>query len=94
MRKYGFNESDILFGQDGNLSLDCDPKETWAKNHPETFPVNINSADKYQLLRVPGLGPVTVNRILNLRRQNRLSSIYDIGKIGARLEKAGKYLTF
>lgn len=94
LRKYAFTESDIIFQKDGNLSLTTDPKETWALNHPDYFPVNINKASKFSLLRVPGLGPVTVNRILERRKQNHLSTIEDAGKVGARLQIAKKYLTF
>jgi predicted DNA-binding helix-hairpin-helix protein len=94
LRKYAFTESDIIFEKDGNLSLATDPKEAWALSHPHYFPVNINKASKFSLLRVPGLGPITVNRILQRRKQNRLSTIEDVGKAGVRLEKAKKYLTF
>ena len=64
MRKYGFHAEEIPFEGDGNLSLVTDPKELWARTHPEFFPVNINTADRYQLLRVPGLGPKRVDNIL------------------------------
>jgi predicted DNA-binding helix-hairpin-helix protein len=94
LRKYAFAESDIIFDKDGNLSLEKDPKELWAHSHPDYFPVNINKASKFSLLRVPGLGPVTVKRILQRRKQSRLRTIEDVGKIGVRLEKAKKYLTF
>ncbi|MBA7679912.1 hypothetical protein ES703_88218 [subsurface metagenome] len=94
LRKYGFAESDIVFDRGGNLSLMCDPKEAWAKRHPERFPVSANRASKFELLRVPGLGPVTVERILQRRRQSRIRTIGDIGKVGARLAKANQYLVF
>jgi predicted DNA-binding helix-hairpin-helix protein len=94
LRKYGFMESDIAFEANGNLSLTVDPKETWAMSHPEFFPVNINRAPKSALLRVPGLGPITVKRILERRRQSRIRSMDDVGKVGVRLRKAREYLTF
>lgn len=94
MRKYRFTESDIIFEDNGNLSLTTDPKEAWAKKHPEFFPVNINHTSKFSLLRVPGLGPVTVKRILEQRKHGRIHSIEDVGKVGVRLEKARQYLTF
>ena len=94
LRKYGFNESDIILEKDGNLSLTTDPKEMWAKGHPEIFPVNINKSSKFSLLRVPGLGPVTVKNILKIRKTGVISNIEQIGKVGLRLEKARKYLTF
>lgn len=94
MRKYGFTDADIICEKDGNLLLDKDPKQTWADNHPEAFPVNVNRASKLQLLRVPGLGPVTVGRILYRRHSSKLHRIEDIGKFGIRLAKAQKYLSF
>ncbi len=94
LRKYGFEESDIVFEQDGNLSSDIDPKEAWALKHPEFYPVNANLAPESSLLRVPGLGPVTVKRILQGRKQSRIRELEDLGKVGARLEKARKYLNF
>ena len=93
-RRYGFAESDIVFEKDGNLSLATDPKEAWAQGHPECFPVNANKASRLSLLRVPGLGLVTVKRILQRRKQGRLTSIEDVGKMGARLAKANRYLSF
>lgn len=94
LRKYGFKGSDIIFDDAGRLSSQTDPKHLWAQNHPEFFPVNINRASKLRLLRVPGLGPVTVNRILKRRKQAHLRSIEDIGKPTALLRKAAAYATF
>jgi predicted DNA-binding helix-hairpin-helix protein len=94
LRKYGFDESDIVFEKNGNLSLTVDPKEAWALRHPEFFPVDVNRAARFSLLRVPGLGPVTVRRILERRKQALLRRIEDVGKVGVRLEKARKYMAF
>ena len=93
-RKYGFTKQDVIFQDDGNLSLTTDPKEAWALRHPEFFPININRASKFALLRVPGLGPVTIKRILERRKNWRINHIEDIGKAGVRLKKADKYLAF
>ena len=94
LRKYGFKESDIAFDDGGRLSLTVDPKEAWAKRHPERFPVNVNLASQFALLRVPGLGPVTVKQILKQRKTGRIRYIEDVGKVGVRLEKARKYMAF
>ncbi len=94
LRKYGFKESDIVFEGDENLSLTIDPKEAWALRHPEAFPINMNRASKFALLRVPGLGPVTVKRILEQRKAGRIRQIEDVGKVGVRLRKAKQFLTF
>jgi predicted DNA-binding helix-hairpin-helix protein len=94
MRKYGFTESDICFERGGNLSLDIDPKERWAKLHPERFPFDINKATKNELLRVPGLGEVTVGRILKQRKNSPIKRIDDFEKPSIRMQKAGEYLRF
>jgi predicted DNA-binding helix-hairpin-helix protein len=94
LRKYEFNQSDVLYDSSGLLSLETDPKEVWAKNNPEFFPVNVNTATRYKLLRVPGLGPMAVDRILTRRKMSKISSIDDIDKVGSRLLKAAKYLDF
>jgi predicted DNA-binding helix-hairpin-helix protein len=94
LRKYGFTESDIAFENNGNLSLATDPKEAWAIGHPEVFPIDVNRASYFTLLRVPGLGPITVKRILEQRKSQRIRRIEDIGKVGVRLAKAKKYLSF
>jgi predicted DNA-binding helix-hairpin-helix protein len=94
MRKYGFTESDICFDKSGNLSLEADPKEVWAKQHPDYFPVDINKASKFELLRVPGLGLISIARILEQRKTSRINTITDIGKATSRLKKANDYIIF
>jgi len=94
LRRYGFSESDIVFDEAGNLPLDTDPKESWAKRNPQYFPVDVNKASKDELLRVPGLGQITVDRILELRKSARITTINDIGKTTSRLAKANDYLAF
>ena len=94
MRKYGFKDTDIPLGPEGNLSLEKDPKELWALNHPEAYPVDVNRADRFELLKVPGLGPLTVNRILQRRRAGPMRGLEDVGPINVRLRKAAPYVIF
>lgn len=95
IRQYHFQIDEIPFEADGNISLVMDPKEAWALRHPEFFPVNVNTADKEVLLRVPGLGEVTVNKILNYRKNHcRLRSISDFLVPGKQMEKVKSYIIF
>jgi len=95
MRKYGFRADEIPVTADGNLSLAMDPKETWARLHPEYFPVDLNRDAPERLLRIPGLGQVTVERILAFRREGvKLRSVNDLGKRTKLLKKAEAYVTF
>ena len=95
LRKYGFRAEEIPFSPDGNLSLETDPKELWARSHPEFFPINVNRADKLSLLRVPGLGLVLVERILNFRKNNvKLKTLSDLGRPNKILKKSLPYIVF
>jgi len=95
LRKYGFDAGEIPFEADGALSLETDPKEAWARLHPEFFPLDVNRADRLELLRVPGFGPTTVKRILDLRKNGaKMRSLSPLGKMGKRLRKAQTYLKF
>ncbi len=91
IRQYGFSQEDIFCEKDGNLSLEKDPKEVWATNHPELYPVKINSADKEALLRVPGLGPIFVKRILETRRESRITDFENLKIKGKILKKIKKF---
>ncbi len=92
MRKYGFNGNDIPLGKDNNLSLDKDPKQVWADTHPDFYPVRINKSAREDLLKVPGLGPVSVQRIIRTRREGKISRIEDLGIKGKRLQKLKGYV--
>lgn len=92
LRKYGFTVGDIITDTQGNLSLDKDPKELWAEQHPEFYPVRLNKADKEDLLKVPGLGPITVETIIETRKKGRINSLETMGIKGKLLEKAKPYV--
>jgi len=95
MRKYGFTDREIPFEPDGSLPLGADPKQVWADRHPEFFPLDVNRASRAELLRVPGLGPVTVDRILRLRtEEGRIRSMDRLGKRTRLLVRAQAYLKF
>jgi putative DNA modification/repair radical SAM protein len=67
MRFYGFAQDEICTDA-GMLSLDVDPKLAWALANPAQFPIDLNHAPRERLLRVPGLGVRSVERLLLARR--------------------------
>ncbi|WP_082938387.1 putative DNA modification/repair radical SAM protein [Mitsuaria sp. 7] len=72
MRFYGFDHEEIVDDGTGLLRLDVDPKHAWALAHPERFPVDLNVAPREMLLRVPGLGVGSVDKLIVARRVRRL----------------------
>ncbi|MDR1726477.1 MAG: helix-hairpin-helix domain-containing protein [Acidobacteriota bacterium] len=94
MRRYGFTETDIGFDQAGFLPLGVDPKEDWARRHPEFFPVNVNRASRLQLMRVPGIGEVTARRILEHRKNSRLRDLGGLGRMDSRLLRASEFVCY
>ena len=73
MRFYGFAAWELTTDASPNLSLDFDPKTTWALRHRDFFPLDVNRAPKEALLRVPGLGVQTVQKIVATRRYHVLT---------------------
>ena len=93
MRFYGFDLAEITgTTKDGNLDLDIDPKLAWALAHRGLFPLDVNLAARDMLLRVPGFGVKTVNRILTTRRHRSLS-YEDLARMGASMKKACAFIT-
>lgn len=87
MRFYGFNREEIVSGGTaGMLDLGIDPKLAWALKNRDRFPVDVNRADREALLRVPGLGTKSVDRILATRRHRTLR-LDDVARLTKSIEK-------
>jgi putative DNA modification/repair radical SAM protein len=91
MRFYGFGAEEILEPATPWLDLELDPKAAWALRHLEHFPVAVQSARPEELLRVPGIGPRSVQRILAARRSASLRE-EDLGKLGVVLKRARPFV--
>ena len=94
LRQYGFQPEELLFSPSGNLPLARDPKLTWALAHPDRFPVEIATAERETLLRVPGLGPRSVERLLALRRSAANLDLPALKVIGAAAGRAAGFLSY
>jgi len=94
LRKYGFSVEDLVFDKEGNLPLHTDPKTLYALNHPELFPINVNKASFKELLKIPGVGPISAKRILFLRKEKKISKLTELEKIGVNLKRAKDYVKF
>lgn len=90
IRMYGF-EVHELFTKTDSLSLDLDPKLSWALAHRDFFPVDVNTGTREELLRVPGLGIRNVDRILEGRRHRRIRW-EDLLRLRLNLEKVKHFI--
>lgn len=92
LRFYGFKADELLSEKHPNFNELIDPKCDWAVQHLEQFPVEINRADYYTLLRVPGIGTKSAKRIIAARRHSKLD-FSDIKKMGVVLKRAIYFIT-
>ena len=92
IRFYGFKAAELLSKGQPNFNLLLDPKCDWAVRHLEAFPVEVMTADYYQLLRVPGLGVNSARRICRARRYGGLR-FEDLKKMGVVLKRAMYFIT-
>lgn len=92
MRFYGFEAGEIATStQAGHLDLEIDPKLAWALKNRGVFPLDVNHASREMLLRVPGFGTRTVDRILAARRNGPLR-FDDLVRLGASMKKARPFV--
>lgn len=93
MRFYGFKVQEILNDIHPNLEADVDPKLSWALRNLDQFPVDINTADYYMILRVPGIGVGSALKIVQARKFNRLYENH-LRKLGIAFRKARHFIRY
>lgn len=96
LRVYGFpsQEVELALGEQGNLSLRKDPKLVIAEKQPWLFPVDVNRASYDELLRVPGIGPISARRIMETRREHSISSMVQLRKMRIVTRRAAPFIWF
>jgi len=92
LRFYGFTASELFRDKDENLTLHLDPKCHWALKNLDHFPVEVNRADYFMLLRVPGIGQKSASRIIAARRVGNLD-FANLKKMGVVLKRAKLFIT-
>jgi len=92
LRDYGFELRDLAFNPSGHLPLAADPKLAWAQTHLRSSPLEVNRAERHELLRVPGIGLKGVEAILSARRQGALRSLRDLQAIGVLASRAAPFV--
>jgi predicted DNA-binding helix-hairpin-helix protein len=96
LRVYGFSpqEVDLALGERGNLPLTKDPKMAIAQRQPWLFPVDVNKAGYEELLRVPGIGPLSARRIVEARKDHSIFSLEQMRKMRVATKRALPYIWF
>jgi len=96
LRIYGFplKEVELALGEKGNLSLRQDPKLVIAERQPWLFPVDVNRASYEELLRVPGVGPISAQRIIEARREHSINAMLQLRKMRVVTSRAAPYIWF
>lgn len=92
LRFYGFSSHELLDETHPNLEPELDPKTGWALRHLERFPLEVNRADYHELLRVPGIGVRSAQRIVQARRATRLGE-QELKRLGVVLKRARYFIT-
>lgn len=92
LRYYGFGADELLNKNNPDFDPELDPKANWALRNIHLFPVEINSVDYEMLLRVPGIGVKSAQRIITARKVGRLN-FDNLKKIGVILKRAGHFVT-
>jgi predicted DNA-binding helix-hairpin-helix protein len=92
LRHYGFTFEELVFDEHGNLPLDDDPKTAWALRHPQHFPLDVMTAPYELLLRVPGIGPATAQRLVRERLRVTPRCHADLRRLGIDVVRAGFFL--
>jgi len=92
IRRYGFAFEELTFDPQGNLPLEVDPKRVWVARHPERFPIEINRANRQQLIRVPGIGPRSARRIVARRVKAKFHTLEELQSTGAVVRWAAPYI--
>jgi predicted DNA-binding helix-hairpin-helix protein len=92
LRDYGFDLEDMPFTDNGHLPLRTDPKLAWAQLHLSESPVDINRADRRDLLRIPGIGPRMAEMLLQERRTHNIHDLSQLKKLGIHAERAAPFI--
>lgn len=92
LRDYGFAMEEMPFQTGGFLPLDVDPKIAWAKENFADQPVEVNLADKEQLLRIPGIGKLGAERIYTSRKEKKLTELKQLTNLGIASKRAAPFI--
>jgi predicted DNA-binding helix-hairpin-helix protein len=92
VRDYGYSFEEMAFNHQGNLDYQRDPKKEWADRNLKNKPLEINQASREELLRVPGIGLQTVQKIIKVRKTTKIKNEMDLKNLGLSQKRCGEYM--
>jgi predicted DNA-binding helix-hairpin-helix protein len=94
LRVYEFQKKEIEYGftEEGNFPLNKDLKLEIALNNQSLFPIDPNNASKKELLRIPGIGPKTVEKIISIRNERKIKDLSELKRTGAIIRRAAPFV--
>lgn len=92
LRYYNYTSNDLLDNNNPNFNLLIDPKADWALRHMDKYPIEINNATYYDLLKIPGIGPKSARKIISSRKTFRLE-FSDLKKLNISIKRAKYFIT-
>ena len=93
LRLYGFSPEELPFTGEDHLPQGQDPKLAWALKNPDRFPVEVNKADFWELLRVPGIGRISARRLVEKRVREKITRLAQLREMGTVVKRARRFIT-
>ena len=94
IRFYRFLPWDFSLDNDGNLFKTSDPKFVWAKKNQDLFPISLNKAGYWDLLRIPGIGPLSAKKIIVLRKHRKIKKFTQLASKRILINKLKPFVCF
>jgi predicted DNA-binding helix-hairpin-helix protein len=92
LRDYQYDLEELQFSPGGHLALEKDPKLAWAEMNILEAPIEINTANFDQLLKIPGIGPITARKILESRKYGKIRDASELRKFGVPIARAARFI--
>lgn len=92
IRQYGFSKEEIFYGGNGFLDMQVDPKLAFAVKNRHLFPIEVNRASLSTLLKIPGIGPTSAKRIIQIRRTAPITMIHTLKMLGVVVKRAAPFI--
>lgn len=92
LRFYGYKVDNLLDKNNPNFNILLDPKADWALRHLDEYPKEINKASYYDLLKIPGIGPKSAQKIINARKVFKIE-FSDLKKMNVSIKRAMYFIT-